>query len=534
MIKRAIIHVENITGLIPFSKFLVDSGWTLCSANKTEEFLRENGIPVERESALVENSHFLTDTTALIRQILNTKYVEEEEEQSAEKNNCNVFLVCMNVKPFFEKKMTGEKYKKISKPFSFYISTLIRNSFVNHENILILTDPEDYDEAMIQIKTKNITPQFRTYLAAKALNLVSAYDSGIANSVLMDPKWNNEFTKYLTFPFIKQSELKSGANINQKASVYRIPDDTGAVSSLNEIQKDELDYNTVCDVCNAWEIISSVYENLKNQYTVKSVNADGYNFTTQFTPLTGTVFTIAIKFKTILGAALSTNIKESFEKTYNFNTDKISDVIIGCSAVVDENAASEMIKYELKAIVAPDFTEKAKEILSANNKIKLIPTAKITSSKYDLQLVNGGLLFQMRDSVIFDQWYIKTKNRPSQQFTDEMAFGMMLAMNSKTYSAVLVKDNAVVGISQSCKYAEKAVSLAYEEAKELAKKDKKVADVLICDTELKLCDSIKELIKNGLSAIIQTGCTQDDKEFIEYCNEHNVVMVYTLMSHISY
>ena len=44
----------------------------------------------------------------------------------------------------------------------------------------------------------------------------------------------------------------------------------------------------------------------------------------------------------------------------------------------------------------------------------------------------------------------------------------------------------------------------------------------------------KKLIDGGVKAILQTGGTPSDDEFIEYCNEHGVVMVFTGMTHLSF
>ena len=76
------------------------------------------------------------------------------------------------------------------------------------------------------------------------------------------------------------------------------------------------------------------------------------------------------------------------------------------------------------------------------------------------------MLFQSKDSVIFDNWNIKTRNRPSQEMADQMIFGMMIAMSSRTYSAVLLKNNSIIGISQASKSDKKAVFCALQEAKE--------------------------------------------------------------------
>ena len=79
MTKRAVIHVENTEKLVEFAEFLVSDGWTILSANKTEEILKKQKIPVTKESALSENNIFMADTSKLIRRVMLTKYHEEDE-----------------------------------------------------------------------------------------------------------------------------------------------------------------------------------------------------------------------------------------------------------------------------------------------------------------------------------------------------------------------------------------------------------------------------------------------------------------------
>ena len=42
MVKKALIHVENSDNLVELASFLVELGWTIYSANKTEEILKDN------------------------------------------------------------------------------------------------------------------------------------------------------------------------------------------------------------------------------------------------------------------------------------------------------------------------------------------------------------------------------------------------------------------------------------------------------------------------------------------------------------
>ena len=540
MMKQAIFHVDNTEGVVDFAKFLSDMGWTILSANRTEEILKKAKIPVVKEPALVENNLYLNDTSGLIQRIMSSSFIDEPNSP-VNQTGGNIGLICMNVYPTLHNINSEKKFKAVTRPFNFFVSTILRNAFLNYENVMILCDPADYKEAMIQLRTDSISKDFRIYLAAKALNLVSAFDGGIASSILMNnpDEVQKSFLNYLTYPFEKQYMLQKGSNQHQSSCLYRFPGGTGTVSALQKQQGKDLSYNTISDISFAWEQICMLSQNLKNQFSVKTTNCDGYHFETQFTPLTGTVFTIAVKYKSILGACISSNAVNSFKNTYTYDTANIKRVTLASSAVIDEAAAQEIIKGNFVAVVAPGFTQQAKDILSSVKKLELIQISRISTSDYEMELINGGLLFQTKDKVLFDHWDVKTKTRPGQVLADQMAFGTILSMGSRTFSAVLVKDNAIVGLSQACKSSVRAVDVALGEA--LLHKNQNpenaqlsLADVLVCDSPTPLCDSIKQLAELGLKAIIQPGGSQDDEEFINFCNDHLISLIFTNMPHISY
>lgn len=543
MTKRAIIHVENTQGVIEFAKFLVDSGWTILSANKTESLLNKNNIPVMKELALVENNLYLNDTSKLIRSIISTKSSEDTFHLQNNKPLDQISIICMNLNPFFMDKIPANQIKTFSKPYNFYVATVLRNSFVNYENLLILTDPSDYQEAMIQIRTNNITMEFRSYLAAKALNLISAYDAGLSSSLLFNsPICDSPFLNFLTLPYQKQYLLHGGSNPHQDSCFYQLPSQVESNNLFQKIQGKELTYNIISDISISLDHMALLYSHLKNQFSVECTNNEGYNFTTQFTPLIGTVFTIAIKYRAILGASLATNVVDSFKKTYSYDFENVNDATLCCSAVIDEEAALEISKGNFISIVAPAFTQEAKEIFSKNRELRLFTTSKIENDKFDFQLANNGLLFQTKDITLFNHWDVVTKSRPSQYIIDQMAFGIMLSMRTNTYSAILIKNNSIVGISNSANSSKKAVRLVEEEALEFYQRknltlseQEAIADILVTDTAISLTQPIKDLIQKGLKAIIQVGdTTSDNQEFIDYCNEHGVTMVFTKMPHVTY
>ncbi len=539
MTKRALIHVEDTDGIVEFAQYLTTSGWTILTANKTEELLRKNHIPVTREMALSADIAYAHDISKIITSIVSTSLNSDVSfNQSSELIDGNIYIVCINMDPFYHKE--GQHFD--IKTCDYRISSILRYAFYNHENVLVLTDPADYKEAMIQLKTDNITADFRTYIAQKALNLVAAYDAGVAGSLMHNTSHKKNFPTYACYPLKFQSLLKHGTNKQQSAAFYRLPEEK-EYSSFANCNFTDLDYALFKDITLSWEILNNLYSNLKTQFSVPSTNVDNYDFTTQFTPLAGTVFTFAIKLGNILGASIATNIIDSYTKTYIYDTNHVEDAILGCSAVIDQSAATKIMEGKFIAIVAPDFTDDAKKIFAQNKNLKLIYSTKQNPSDFEARFVFGGFLIQTNERSLFDHWYIKTKNRPSQIKSDELAFGMLLALKTRSYSAILIKQNAVVGISQGCPSMEKALgevhyhvtsaTIMHNGNADFNPTDNPIADVLVCDEKIRFGEEIIRLVNLGLSTIIETGGSVDDKELIDFCEEHNVSLIFTGMSHIS-
>ena len=149
MTKKAIIHVENTENLAEFARYLVSSDWSILSANKTLDFLEKENIPVTKESALVENNQYTLETCQLIQRILETKTSEEGEP---EEELDNIYLVCMNVYPKYDAINSEQELNKVCKPVNYYHTTVIKNAVYNYQNVLVITDPDDYKEVMIQLR----------------------------------------------------------------------------------------------------------------------------------------------------------------------------------------------------------------------------------------------------------------------------------------------------------------------------------------------------------------------------------------------
>lgn len=539
MIKKAILFCENNDKIVDLARFLEKNGWTIYSNGATADILKENNISFKIEPAFDNSPRNIAESSQLVSKILKTKISSGDSSfETADEEN-NYFLVCINFNPMISPFEAIPKIGIGSPALSTFRTTVIRNCTTNFSNVIILTDPDDYKETLIEIRTESVQQAFRMYLAGKALNLVSAYDSANASTILhTNPFSTDRFMNYQILPYQKIKDLSGGANPYQKSAVYKLGNETGSISGFKKIQGSEITHQAIVDGSFAWDQISSLYDNLKTLSAVKSENCDGYPYTTQFTPLTGTVYTVIVKYHMVIGAALNTSILSSFKKTLSYDLDSTNQATLACSSVIDENIAVEILKYNFASLVAPGFTEEALKILSQNPNLCLTIATRPPTNDVSISMLDGGVILQTLYKKLFDKWIVPTKTRPTQKLCDELALGMNLAKAAHSYSCVCIKDNAVVGISSSYSSRFKALGSVLYEAKQTFKAfpsdDNIIADVLVCDSPIYLCDTIKELIGSGVSAILQTGGTEADKEFIDYCDEHNVAMVFTGMTHINY
>lgn len=534
MKKRAIIFTENMEMLTTLAEYLVSDNWEILSAGETASFLRSKSIPVTLERSLLNSSRESDDYFHLLHQI---EQPENEYNYDSVANNSSIRLVCINLQPNFKLMSEFLEESTSENGINFRQISLIRCAAKNYNSTIILTDPEDYEEAIIQLKTNSVSKHFKLHLAGKALNLCSSYDAATSLSILMQ-RQNLEFPKYFTIPYEKLLTLSHGNNPHQIACLYSENLKNSALNGMKKIQGKEVDLPIVKSYFLAWKIVSLFLKIIKNPSEVESVDCAGYNYMTTFTPAAGSVFTIGIKNDNPIGAALGSNVSESIAKTFACDPDIFDGATLGCSSVIEESAAISLSKTNLVCIIAPDFTKEARQILAENNSIRLIIASKVVSTFFETYSVDGGLLVQTPDVELFKKWHVVTQKRPTQAQIDSMAFGTMILIAAKSESAIIVNDSSAIGISSSQPSPVRSICYAMENAEECLKNGltshNTDAEVLICDTSIPFDERIKKMADLGVKAIIQTGGTSSDQALIDFCNEHDISMVFTGMRHFAF
>ena len=528
MKKRAILCTADTENIVSLAEYLVKDGWEIISAGHTAEVLSQDGVPFAEDNSLIDSPRTFPDYLALYRSILTTGHQPDRGYYSD--NDREIHLVCVNMQPVFRDRRFFANLDSSRASFDMRCSSLVQAACKNYLKVLVLTDPSDYREAMIQMKTESITDEYRLYLSGKAFNMVSACTAAAADSLLMT-KGASSYPGYFTIPYGRICDFSDKDREPAHATVYALPGHTGALGGIKVLQGRELTREMYIDIDTAWKNVCRYSSLLKNAQAVRGSDSEGNDIVTQFTPASGSVFTSSVKHGFIAGSALGKNAAESCRKMLGCALHALRNGVAASSAVIDGDAARIIAGTQLSAVCAPSFTEEACSVLSAQNNPALVTMSKEAMFSYDIRSLDGGLIIQNADKLLFPSWNIVTRTRPTQVQTDEIAFCRLAIMDAHDDAAAVSKNMTITGMCCNAMTPEDAcldaLNHSAKNVKDGLTNSADNAEVIISGSPLPFSRNLAQLADAGIRAILQPGGTDSDTEFIQFCNDHGIAMIFT-------
>ncbi|MFN9511058.1 MAG: bifunctional phosphoribosylaminoimidazolecarboxamide formyltransferase/IMP cyclohydrolase, partial [Planctomycetota bacterium] len=210
--------------------------------------------------------------------------------------------------------------------------------------------------------------------------------------------------------------------------------------------------------------------------------------------------------------------------------------ILGFNQCVDAETAEVLCQPGLfiEAIVAPEFSHQAIEILSTKPKwkenVRLIAMGKEIQLEQalDYRFIRGGVLVQQADTLppASLTWKTVTSVPVADELWDDIAFGWEMVRHVKSNAIVLARDAALVGVGAGQMSRVDSVEIAISKAA-----DRSRGSILASDAFFPFPDSIHRAAQAGVVAIIQPGGSKKDQDVIAACNEHRIPMLFTGQRH---
>ncbi|CAH2105463.1 unnamed protein product [Euphydryas editha] len=253
--KLALLSVSDKTGLIPLAKCLSEIGLGLVGSGGTATALRNAGLKVLDVSDITGAPEMLGGRVkslhpAVHAGILSRLTESDQADMKRQKFDMISVVVC-NLYPFVE---------TVSKPDVTIADavenidiggvTLLRAAAKNHDRVTVVCDPADYDKVIQELKQSNehqTSLETRQKLALKAFTHTSQYDVHISDY----------FRKQYSAGE-SQLTLRYGMNPHQKpAQVFTIHDRLPLT-----VVNGSPGFINLCDALNAWQLVKELKEAL--------------------------------------------------------------------------------------------------------------------------------------------------------------------------------------------------------------------------------------------------------------------------------
>lgn len=180
----AILSVHDKTGLVEFAKALCDLNWTLLASGGTAKLLRDNHIPVTEVADYTKSPEILGGRVKTLHPAVHggllARPTEEDHQQLLDLGWDYIDLVAVNLYPF-EETIAKPNVTDTDAIENIDIGgvTLIRAAAKNHERVVLVCDPADYNAVLEELRGGGISSKTRAKLAIKGFASTAHYDTAI-------------------------------------------------------------------------------------------------------------------------------------------------------------------------------------------------------------------------------------------------------------------------------------------------------------------------------------------------------------------
>lgn len=497
--KSALVSVFYKDHLEPLIRQMHNDGITIYSTGGTQKFIEDLGIPVQRVEDLTGYPSILGGRVKTLHPkvfggILARREESSDLDQLSEYEIPEMDIVVVNLYPFEETVASGASEADIIEKIDIGGVSLIRAAAKNFKDVAICSTPSDYGvlQNALAEGQGSTTIEQRRELAARAFAVTAKYDTAIQRYFNADG---------LHVVENKSRVLRYGENPHQKGYFHGDLD-----AMFDQLHGKELSYNNLLDVDAAVNLIA------------------------EFDDLTFAI----LKHNNACGVASRKKAVDAFKDALAGDpVSAFGGIIIG-NAEIDKAAAEEINKIFCEVVIAPNYTDEALEILKSKKNRIILVQKPTTLASTTVRTALNGFLEQHKDHITDRQSDLKvvTKVSPNSAQIDDLLFASKICKQTKSNTIVLAKDGQLLASGTGQTSRVDALRQAIVKAKSFGF-DLNGA-VMASDAFFPFPDCVEIADQEGINAVIQPGGSIKDQDSIDYCDAHEMAMVFTGTRHFKH
>ncbi len=504
-ITSALISVFSKDGLAPIVQKLNEQHVKIYSTGGTEKFINDLGIEVIAVENITDYPSILGGRVKTLHPkvfggILNRQDHEGDVAEMQQYNIPQIDAVIVDLYPFEKTVASGASEGDIIEKIDIGGISLIRAAAKNFKDTICVSSVDDYSEFLELISTNNgeISLKDRKRFAAKSFNVSSNYDTAIFN-------YFNSEEKLPAFKISETNgqELRYGENPHQKGYFFGKFDEI-----FTKLHGKELSYNNLLDVDAA--------VNLMNEFK-------------------GEAPTFAIlKHNNACGIAQRDTIQQAYMAALAGDPVSAFGGILISNVEIDEATANEIHNLFCEVVIAPSFSTKAQEILEGKKNRILLIQKEITLPSTTVRTCLNGVLVQEKDNITDNAQILThaTNNKPNSAELEDLLFASKICKQTKSNTIVLAKGKQLCASGTGQTSRVDALRQAIDKAQ--AFNFNLEGAVMASDAFFPFPDCVEIADNAGITAVIQPGGSIKDQLSIDYCNAHEMAMVFTGTRHFKH
>ena len=528
-IRRALISVSDKRGVVELGQALAAAGVEILSTGGTKAALAAAGVPVRQVSAYTGAPEILDGRVKTLHPKIHGGILARNSAahmaELAAHDIGTIDVVVVNLYPFEATVAAPDvSFSDAIENIDIGGPAMIRAAAKNHERVTIVVDPADYPHLLAGIAANGgVTQATRLGLAKKAFAHTAAYDAAIAaylTSVGDDaadapqaaaPR--SALPATLTMQWQRAYDLRYGENPHQQAAFY--------TTSQSPIVGDTLAQPTVATaVVLGGKVLS--YNNLLDLDAALGL-------VLEFDEPAAVV----VKHNNPCGVAIDVDITAAYLRAREADATSAYGGIVALNRHVDSAIAALLAETFLECIIAPSYSDAAREMLTGKKNLRLVAatgdwSAATGKRAWSIRTIAGGALVQTVDNGMVDLAHaqVATTRAPSDAERRDLRFAWQVAKHVKSNAIVFAKAGVTVAIGAGQMSRVDSVRICERKAGDALR-----GAAVASDAFFPVRDGLDVLAAAGASAVVQPGGSMRDAEVIAAANAHNVAMLLTGMRH---
>lgn len=503
-IQSALISVFHKDGLAPIVEELHKNGVVIYSTGGTQSFIEKLNIPVEKVEDLTSYPSILGGRVKTLHPkifggILNRREDTNDQAQIAEFEIPEIDLVIVDLYPFEETVASGAEHQAIIEKVDIGGISLIRAAAKNYKDVAIIPSMKQYGTFLEILKNNNGTTSLeeRKAFARDAFEVSSHYDTHIFD-------YFNQGEKEVFKKSISNSQtLRYGENPHQKGIFHG---DLNAI--FDKVHGKELSYNNLLDVDAAVNLMAE----FKNDNPTFAI----------------------LKHNNACGLATRPTILEAYSDALAGDPVSAFGGILIANTKIDVPTAEKIHELFCEVVIAPEYDSDAMEILKGKKNRIILIQKEIELPTRQFRTILNGVLEQDKDAKteISTDLESKTNTEATATEIEDLLFANKLVKHTKSNTIVLAKNKQLLASGTGQTSRVDALQQAIHKAKSF-NFDLNGA-VMASDAFFPFPDCVEIADKAGIKAVIQPGGSIKDQLSIDYCNEHNIAMLFSGNRHFKH